>query len=230
LLIYVYYNGKAFKGFFKCLVEYKLDIKAFILKLQGLFAANPEIRETLECFASETKKELFDEEEDLRSTYSHDENFMELIKGTAGANLLHKYLSHFYMEKSHLLFEPIIKAMSLMLPGDDVFQCKLTNILKFYRLSYEHFLSPNRKEILTKGYFDYNIADWLKSGESLDNFKNDKQREVVFYTPEEQFKIVEDYFKRYGRNEQAFGKILTKVWIVDMFRQPKEDTKTMAAV
>jgi len=223
LLLSVYYNGRAFKGFFKCLIEYGLDIRKFMLNLLDLFMENPEAAEILNSFTSETKSELFESEDAIKSYYAQDDNFKKLLNGIVGANLLQKYVCQLYMGKSHILSEPIRKAAAMFLPEDKVFQCKLKNIARFYELSFKHFLSQDRREMLTKGYFDYNIADWLNSLESLDNFKNNRQKEVFFHTPEEQFKIVESYFERYGRDFQAFGKILTsRLWISDMSRKPKK--------
>ena len=111
--------------------------------------------------------------------------------------------------------------MSSLLPNDEMLRLKLDNIAKFYRLSFEDFLSPDRNKMSKKGDFEYNIAGWINSGKSLDLFKNAGAKEVVFYTPDEQFKTVESYFDRYGRNPQALGKILTRLWIVDMLRKPK---------
>ena len=105
LLLCVYYNGKAFKGFFKYLIEYKLNVEKFLLNLLDHFAANPEMKKILECFISETKEELFENEEKLRRYYTEDKNFKKLLTGAAGANLLQKYTSRLYMEKNHFLID-----------------------------------------------------------------------------------------------------------------------------
>jgi len=47
---------------------------------------------------------------------------------------------------------------------------------------------------------------------------------VVFYTPQEQFMEVENYFERYGRSAQAFGKIMTRVWIQELQRRVRYET------
>ncbi len=83
---------------------------------------------------------------------------------------------------------------------------------------------------MTKGCFEYNVADWLNSIENLDDFKNNEPKEVVFHTPQDQFEIVESYFKRYGRNPQAFGKILTRLWIVEMLRKPQKQQNSTTTV
>lgn len=221
LLLSIYYNGKGFKGFFKYIGECQLDIRTFIDSFLDIFTTEAEFTELLTSFLDETKKELFNNEDDLRQYYSYDENFKNLASGSAGANLLQKYTCLFYMEKSHILTEIISKAMYSLVPDNKEFYCKLDNIAKYYQLSFNNFLAPNRKEILTKDYFDFNIADWLiQTSKGLDNFKYNEKKEIVFHTSDKQYEVVESYFKRYGRNAQAFGKVMTRLWIVDMLRIP----------
>ena len=45
-------------------------------------------------------------------------------------------------------------------------------------------------------------------------------RIVRFGTPDAQFDEVESYFDRFGRSPQAFGKIMTRLWIGDLLRKP----------
>ena len=61
----------------------------------------------------------------------------------------------------------------------------------------------------------------MVSEKTLDSFKNKSKTETEFHTPKKQFDVVENYFKRYGRSPQAFGKILTRLWISDMMRIPR---------
>ena len=221
LLVYTYYNCKAFKGFFRLLAEYKLDVKRFIFNLLEAFSSDRQTAEVFNSFIDKTKKELFDSQDRAKTHYSQDENFEKLAKGIVGTNLMFNHAARLYMEKSGFLFGPIKKALSQFLPEDREFQNKLNNISDFYQLSFKDFLAPNRREILTRGCFEYDIAGWLDSQASLDDFRNSERREVIFHTPAQQFEIVESYFARYGRNSQAFGKILTRFWICDMFRKPK---------
>ena len=82
----------------------------------------------------------------------------------------------------------------------------------------------NRKEIVTEDYFDYDISNWLmQTTKNLGNFKYSKRVKTVFHTSDEQFELVESYFNRYGRDAQSFGKIMTRLWIGDMLRTPKNN-------
>ena len=221
LLISIYYNNKGFKGFFKYVKECQVDIESFMHGILQAFVAETKFAGLLNGFLHETKEELFNSESELKRYYSNDENFRSLIQGASGANLLQKYTSLFYIEKSELLPEVIKSAIKSLLPADAEAHRKLDDIAKYYELAFSKFLDPDRKNIVSEGQFNYDIAGWHSSpNESLDEYRYGEKKTIMFETPEAQFELVEKYFKRYGRSVHGMGKIMTRLWIVDMHRVP----------
>jgi radical SAM superfamily enzyme YgiQ (UPF0313 family) len=219
LLVAIFYNGKVFSGFFKLTVECELDMRGFIFKLLDEFRVSESIKSALDGFVSETRLELFDSEDTLSDYYSKDENFDKLLCGTAGANLLQKYSCMLYMENSKALIDIISKVALDMKSYDDSYRGKVVNLKKYYGLLFEEYLSPERREVFSKGLFKYNVSEWLASNKLLDDFAFSKEVELTFYTSEQQYELVESYFNRYGRDAQAFGKILTRIWMPDILRK-----------
>lgn len=229
LIISVFYTGQAFTGFFKFMDESGADVKGFLFSILGKFSSDQHMASIIEGFVQETKRELFDSEAALRDYYSTDENFEKLINGTLGANLLQKYTSLSYIRHGTDLARIIKSAVLDSLPVDGSFAQQLDDIAEYYRLSFDKFIDPDRKGIVSKGTFHHDVGAWLVSGEKMSAFALSPARELAFHTPAEQYQMVEDYFERYGTNEQSLGKILTRLWIVEMLRKPVDNTSLSGA-
>lgn len=222
LAVSVFYNGRAFAGFFKFLLEQKVNIQEFLFKLADLVAVHHDLSGIFSAFVQDTLRELFSTEAELRAYYAVDENFEKLLNGSDGANLLQKYTTALYLEHSLGLVESITDVVLALFPDCPEMESPIRDIATHHRMSFTHFLDADRREVRTKASFSHDVAAWLKSDRPLADFKFDNDVEIVFHTPDEQHELVESYFKRYGRDSQAFGKVLTRLWIGDMLRVPVE--------
>ena len=220
LLLTVFYSGNAYKGFFKLANELGLDLKQFFYDLLDNLRTSDELRPVIANFMKETEGELWDSEEELRDYYEKDENYQKLLKGNHGGNLLQKYTCICYLEHTTELVNVMERALlgNIKIKNDIA---KVENIAKHYRYSYKDYLCKDRLKKTSTTSFDYDVAEWLISDKPLADFKNTTISEKEFHTPKKQFDVVENYFKRYGKSPQAFGKILTRLWISDMMRIPR---------
>jgi hypothetical protein len=185
LLVSIFYNGKAFKGFFKLIEEYNLGLTNFITQLNQLFSYEKELKKIMDSFMDETRTELFDSETQIFDYFSDDKHFKELLDGKVGGNLLQKYTCLCYMEKIETLVTLITKAAGILCDIPE-YQEKLKDISKYYLLSFKHYLDLNRKEKVLTDTFGYDISSWLKSDKSLDSFHFNSKKEFSFFTSEEQ--------------------------------------------
>ncbi|MBZ0094037.1 MAG: radical SAM protein [Sulfuricella sp.] len=223
LAVSVFYNGRAFAGFFKFLLEQKVDIQAFLFRLADLVAAHRDLSALFAAFLNDTQRELFATEAELRAYYADDANFEKLLNGSDGANLLQKYTSALYLKHSLGLVDAITSAVLTQFPDHPAMESQIRDIANHHRMSFSHFLDADRREVRSKALFGHDVAAWLKSDRPLAEFKFDQDVEIVFHTPDEQYELMESYFKRYGRDNQAFGKVMTRLWIGDMLRVPAEN-------
>ena len=220
LIISIFYNGKVFAGFFKFALEEKLDIRKLIEGLIKTVKRNKLLSRFLDSFINETKGELFDSEEAVKKYFADDKNFSYLVSGELGGNLLQKYTAIAYMKHSITLVKVMNDAF-LPLGNNSTYDKKLKDITEYYRLSFTNFLNENRLNIVDKGTFSYNIQEWLKSENELDLFSFYPFEETVeFKTDIDQYETVNNYLHRYGYTAQAFGKIMTRLWIYDILRKP----------
>ena len=220
LLVSVFYNSKAFKGFFKLLQEHALPLPAFLTALLARFVQAPSLRALNQGFLRETEGELFESEAALKAFYAQPEQFARLCDGSLGGNLLQRYTCAAYLEAAPALVEVVSGA--LLEVGADVEDLpeQVQDLVRFYQLSFKGFAAPDRRERVDMGSFQHDVPAWLSAQAPLSTFRFPVAEELQFHTPTDQFELVESYFERYGRDPHALGKILTRLWIVDMFRQP----------
>jgi hypothetical protein len=82
-------------------------------------------------------------------------------------------------------------------------------------------LDTNRINISENSFFKFDIASWLKSERNLAEFESPTETEFTFFTSPKKYAYVESYFDRYGRSPQAFGKVLTRLWMRELLREVK---------
>jgi hypothetical protein len=64
-----------------------------------------------------------------------------------------------------------------------------------------------------KTKFKFNIVKWIDEGdgEKLKEYKFESEKNIFFEYTDEQIRMREDYFKRYGTSINAISKIVTRV-------------------
>jgi len=94
LLLATVCNGTLFKEIKKIILERKLDIVDFLIKLELLITKTKDkniILKILDEFSLKAKNELFDSREEIEKHYSQEENYQKLVFDKAGENLLQKF-------------------------------------------------------------------------------------------------------------------------------------------
>ena len=225
LIISTIYNGKGYASLFKFFRESELDV--FLLlegMLQNFSQAPSTVRESVVDFEKETRDELWDSEEDLRSFYSDDQNYDLLVSGHLGANLLQKYVAAFLMEASDdwlrysfTVAEDIVREHL----NDDQSLRKLKNIERYSGARTRNIFAENRLNVIPAISLEYDVVAWVLDEDSkpLDEFQFQKSRRVRFLFTREQYALMEDYIQRFGNTHQGIGKILTKMNINSVWRK-----------
>ena len=182
------------------------------------------VRESVVDFEKETRDELWDSEEDLRSFYSDDQNYDLLVSGDLGANLLQKYVAAFLMEASDdwLRYSfTVAKDIVREHLNDDQSLRKLENIERHSGARTRNIFTENRLNVIPTISLEYDVEAWVldENSKPLDEFQFQKSRRVKFLFTREQYALMEDYFQRFGNTHQGIGKILTKMNINSVWRK-----------
>ena len=225
LIISTIYNGKGYAGLFKFFRQSKLDVFLLLDGMLRNFAQAPiAVQESMVDFEEETRDELWDSEEDLRSFYSIDHNYDQLVSGDLGANLLQKYVSSFLMEASdewlRYTFTVAKDIVSEQL-GDNQSLYRLENIERYSGARTRNIFGANRLDVVPEDFLEYDVEAWVldEKAKSLSEFRFEKPERVRFLFTQDQYRLLEDYIERFGNDHQGIGKILTKMNINSVWRK-----------
>jgi radical SAM superfamily enzyme YgiQ (UPF0313 family) len=220
LILAIVYNGGPFGGFFKLAREHNINLKELLFKLHDGFASHPGLSDLHKEFIAETQEELFDSYEEATSFYLDPENFNRLVSGEIGKNLLQTYACSSYLSCTNDLVD-LLENVLRDISGGTIPDRMIMDLTQYYKLGFKNYLDINRLNLNDKAFLKFDIASWLKSGENLSAFEFSSDTEFEFFTSPKMFDYVESYFERYGRSPQAFGKVLTRLWIRELLREVK---------
>lgn len=217
LIVACTYNGDSFRGFYKFVQERGIDCVDFLSAILEACQNQPGVAELFSAFIGETQSELFNSYEEAENFYREEENFKRLMAGKVGANLLANYSCRTYIEQSAALVEAMSTALRKVAKDEDA--DAVEDLCRYYALAFDHMFDPRRTEIVKHGWFRHDIKRWLNSKGDISDFRIAGQgAKIKFFSDPERTAFVESYFERYGRSPQAFGKILTRLWMRDLLR------------
>lgn len=218
----VFYNGKGFRGFFRLAEENGIPLEMFLDSLLHRFTTDHAFQNLLSEFTDKTNQELFPTESDLRHHYADPAQFQKLLDGQRGENLLQTYACRCLMEKGADLCRVIANAMLDVAPPSADFTVMVEDLRRYYHYSFQNFLAPERNKLVSMVSLRYNVPQWLSDADMPFSETLLERKEIfLFYTSQQQYEQLESYLERFGRTPQAFGKIMTRMWIYEMFRMPK---------
>jgi radical SAM superfamily enzyme YgiQ (UPF0313 family) len=220
LILAVVYNGAPFVGFFKIAREYKLSLKDFSFKLLENFSTHPKLSKLYTEFVRETHEELFDSFEEASEFYLDKKNYDRLANGDAGSNLLQTYACKAYISHTSDLVD-LLKGTLEEVGANIIPERMLGDLYQYYKSGYKNYLDSNRLNLSENVFLRFDIWSWLKSGRGLSEFEHSVETEFTFFTSPKSYDYVESYFNRYGRSAQAFGKVLTRLWMKELLREIK---------
>ncbi len=222
LLVESLVNGKPFYEFFKYSKIFKIEAADLLKSMyDNIKQASPNIQKIISGFIEETKGELWESEEELVAYYKIDKNYEKLKRGEVGGNLIYKYKSKNLVEAGlewvdffeNQVFNEI-KKKQVSAKSFDKVKDELSEISKFCKLKINGLLNPNINIAPVESEFKYDILKWIDSENikiNLSEYKFLENKTIKFEYTEDQIRIREDIFKRYGKDINALSKIVTRI-------------------
>ena len=222
LLVESLHNDKPYDEFFRYAKLFDIQPGTMLKFLYDNISKAPgNINEIMNGFLGETKGELWDSEQDLLDYYQDDKNYEKLTKGEVGGNLIYKYKSKNIIEAglewADFFEEQLLKliAETEKSPASLTrIKSEISEIAIFCKLKVDGLLDINADMKPIKKNFKYDILQWVDNGASkrLDEYKLSKPlMDIYFEYTDDQVKIRDDLFKRYGTDINALSKIVTRV-------------------
>ena len=222
LLVESLHNDRPYDEFFRYAKLFDIQPGTMLKFLYDNISKAPgNINEIMNGFSGETKGELWDSEQDLLDYYQDDKNYEKLTKGEVGGNLIYKYKSKNLVEAglewADFFEEQLLKliAETEKSPASLArIKSEISEIAIFCKLKVDGLLDINSDMKPIKKNFQYDILQWVDNGASkrLDEYKLSKPlMDIYFEYTDDQVKIRDDLFKRYGTDINALSKIVTRV-------------------
>jgi hypothetical protein len=176
------------------------DIYESLTKTDGLAGR------ILKSFINDAKSELWDSEEELLEYYKQENNYQKLVEGKDGANLIQKYQA-IYLDHIKEFMDHAVLIISNYLQHTEL---EALNNLKKYCVLLQNDIFDTSKDKI-RDSFTFDIIAWIKDGfkKDINNYRSNIS--LIFFTSEEQQKILNDAFLLYGFNDERKGKILTRI-------------------
>jgi radical SAM superfamily enzyme YgiQ (UPF0313 family) len=221
LLIETLHNSHPFEELFRYVIPLGVSRTMFLRRAYELMGRAPrEVQKVMGQFLEETRRELWDSEEELVAHYQEDGNYQRLLHGEVGGNLIYKY-------KSINLFntaEPWLSFLADLckkFAADNLQDTAAVERAKqqidilgqFCRKKLDGLLAPQGNVDPVYMESPYDIVGWLQSGEGipLDKYACAAPVTYEFFYTAEQLRSRSDLFKRYGTDVNAVSKIITRV-------------------
>lgn len=219
LMVEVMHNSRPFHEIFKYASQFGVTLFDFILQLyEDMPNAPAEVRGVLDGFLEETRKELWDDENELVAHYRKDENYSRLAKGEVGGNVIYKYKAVSlafcadawadFLAKNCLalagkkLSEPVEQAKAAQ---------EISILTVFVKNKLAGVLNAAGDVSPRSMGTSYDILGWMQTplGTPLRTLEKPTVYDFVFSA--EQLGERADQFRRYGTHANALSKIVTRV-------------------
>jgi radical SAM superfamily enzyme YgiQ (UPF0313 family) len=221
LLIETLHNGRPFEELFRHVITLGVSRTMLLRRAyERLGRAPREVQKLMGEFLKETRRELWDSEQQLVAHYQQDENYQRLLHGEVGGNLIYKYksISLVYTAEPWLSFLvdlcKELAAESLKDPAAVERAKQQIDVLgEFCRKKLDGLLDPQGDVDSVYMESPYDIFGWLQSddGIPLGNYACTVPVHYEFFYTADQLWSRSDLFKRYGTSVNAASKIVTRV-------------------
>lgn len=223
LVVDTFYNQGVFQALLKLLRDSDVSRFTWIKKVWES-VQHSSISTVIEAFIAETKAELWDSHDDLRTFTSKPENIAKFLSGDLGGKLIFKYKSiltnEYLTDLAAIAQKTVIEVIGESGKLDDQIVVLVDDILSYEVL---------RKANLFKGdyepkYFtlNYDVEGFLKSNMRkvpLSELMFSKPRKCRFFLDNNQIDAIERAFNFYGRDLAAMTKIVSFLRIENFYRQ-----------
>jgi radical SAM superfamily enzyme YgiQ (UPF0313 family) len=181
-----------------------------------------------------TQNELWNSEEEAHEFYASRVNFEKLVSGEAGINCLQTFRakvwsSHF--DQLTALYFSVIEDLILVSENQSLEEFK--NIKRHCLARTRDIFSNERENLNPLVSLDYDIESWLNDLDTLSNlekFKLSAPVEYIFELNSTQVETLEKALELYGRDPISLGKVLIRIPLITLFRNPRpvKDTYSRA--
>jgi len=170
-----------------------------------------------------TRKELWDDEKEIKEFFSEKINFKGLAIGKYGINCLQTFRARIWANAFTELTEAYFGAIEKIIAQRNRGEClERFRCLKEYCLGKTFdILSADRFNHNVTVVLEYDVERWMNSpvGCTLDQFKFPIPESFVFTLTKTQYESLESALVQFGRDELSLGKVLIRISVNTLYRK-----------
>lgn len=209
-----FYNLKVFEEVVSYLQRVGISVYRWLEKIhQNLESDTGRAGQIYNDFLSKTRGELWDSEEELSAHY--EVCYDRLLDGTEGANLIMQFSGYFINNLPE--FAQIGKDV-LVETGSLVDAAVIDNLFR-YCLAEKADLF-NEAKYTNNETFDFDIESWKNSNDAIETFQ--RPTSCTFVMNKEQQQLINDYSRKFGKDERAQGLMLNRIGAQNLFRSIRQ--------
>jgi radical SAM superfamily enzyme YgiQ (UPF0313 family) len=224
--IFVTNKGIVFEPIIKFLRQNNIDVFDLYFKIMKDFdKASKKVFNTSKRFKAATINELWDSEEAILENYKKDSEYLKLLSGEEGTQVIYHFLAEVITTCMDEWVEHVIFCANNLLKNSLNFNKKHINqfqaISDYCRGLSHNVMDNDRMKTNPEYLFNYDVKNWVQEKNSLDieNFKIESTN-IVFLLSTEQFNVVQDNIDVYGDSQIGKSKALKMIPIQKLWRSP----------
>jgi len=213
-------NNPGLNILIKLIIGLKLDplnLIQFIIDNTGSSNMEKKCKSVIDKFNKDTEEEIFDEEEVMIQYYSKKENFMKLVNGEEGKNLIQTHVTGWIASD----MEAIIGMIELWFKEKDLLHMlKVKDCINYIKAKSDKIFNKNRMNEVVTINVHYDLVEWYKEADmDIEEFKLEKPEKLDFIITKEKYNELERALDIYGRNPQGFAKAYIRLGPDSIWRQ-----------
>ena len=181
-----------------------LDLFKFIINNKGASTTEKKSRQIINNFTKDTEEELFDDEKEMIKYYSKKENYLKLISGEEGKNLLQTHITGWISSD----IEVIVGMIELWFKEINMLNlAKVKDCINYIKAKSSNIFGDNRVNEDITINIKYDLSEWIKNpNDNLDNYKLKKAESLKFIITQQQYDELERSMQIFGKNKQGIAK------------------------
>jgi len=210
-------NQISFKPLIKFIRQNEIDLfKLFEIPLES-DKLPVDIKRIFQEFRNSTINELWDSPEEIINNFQKDEEYNKLLNDESGFNVMQFFYAKVVTKFSNELTEFVIDSIKKLLIENQNFselrKMEFENIANYCRGLTSNPLELDEKTGMKRYSFEFDVKRWYENDEgiSIDKFRFEDRKEMMFCYSEEELELFENFMNIYGTTPNGMSQVLKRI-------------------
>jgi radical SAM superfamily enzyme YgiQ (UPF0313 family) len=225
LVINAFFNDGVYKDIFPLFKLLRIPKYDWLAKVHS--SKHVDFNELTRSFSDETVAEVWQSRDELEAFTSQAENIQEYLDGKRGSNLIFKYKLTAVISYTKALYEVANETIQELFRerGQEDLAPLAEEILRFCTCRMLSMFDLDLPEI--QDSFHFKIVELLRTQdfENWRNYREDEPQMIQFVRTKDQADLLSRYIDIYGSDMIGLSRIVSKIYVGRLLRQPRQSTE-----